>query len=357
MDTEIGPLVPPHVPPPEHPLRFGAFLRAIRTNVLTLWTESAYHEDVVERRFLGRANLLVNAPEGIHRVLVENSANYRRSPASIRILRPLVGRGLFLSEGEVWRTQRRTTAPALAPRVLPLLSRHIVEAAGPQLEKLATAAQAGPVDLLGAVQLLALEIAGQSMFSLETAQFGPAMRQLLMEFGSDLSRPSLFDMLLPASVTTFRDRRRRRFQARWMALIETIMDARTKTVANARTETVTDPQASAPRHAPRHAPRDMFDLLRDAKDPETGAAFDRDILRDQVATLLLAGHETTAITLFWALTLLALDPAEQERVAREVRSVAITPENGSAMLPSLPRTPRRGAGSPAAISSSFRDRS
>ena len=55
-------------------------------------------------------------------------------------------------------------------------------------------------------------------------------------------------------------------------------------------------------------PRDLFDLLRAARDPETGAAFTREQLRDQVATMILAGHETTAVTLFWALTLLAARP-------------------------------------------------
>src|SRR5260370_41413338 len=61
--------------------------------------------------------------------------------------------------------------------------------------------------------------------------------------------------------------------------------------------------------------RDLFDLLRAARDPESGAAFDRAELRDQVGTMIVAGHETTALTLFWSLYLLASAPAEQEAVA------------------------------------------
>jgi cytochrome P450 len=64
-------------------------------------------------------------------------------------------------------------------------------------------------------------------------------------------------------------------------------------------------------------PRDLYDLLVTARDPETGAAFTPDQLRDQVATLILAGHETTAVALFWSLYLLALAPAAQERLAAE----------------------------------------
>jgi cytochrome P450 len=82
------------------------------------------------------------------------------------------------------------------------------------------------------------------------------------------------------------------------------------------------------------APRDLFDLLRAARDPETGQGFSPSQLRDQVATMILAGHETTAVTLFWALYLLSLDQDEQGRVAGEVGGEPITPE----ALPRLVRT-------------------
>ena len=59
--------------------------------------------------------------------------------------------------------------------------------------------------------------------------------------------------------------------------------------------------------------RDLFDLMGDARDPETGDAFTDEQLGDQVATMILAGHETTATALFWALYLLALDPADPGR--------------------------------------------
>ena len=69
--------------------------------------------------------------------------------------------------------------------------------------------------------------------------------------------------------------------------------------------------------------RDLFDLMGDARDPETGAAFTDEQLGDQVATMILAGHETTATALFWALYLLALDPATQEEVAAEVQAADV----------------------------------
>jgi unspecific monooxygenase len=75
-------------------------------------------------------------------------------------------------------------------------------------------------------------------------------------------------------------------------------------------------------------PRDLFDLMDAARDPETGEGFSDEQLGDEVATMILAGHETTATALFWSLYLLALDPAVQEQVAAEARSIGIsgTPE-------------------------------
>lgn len=314
--TRFAPPVPPR---PSQPLPLRAFLRAVRTNALTIWPDATYEADRTVRAFLGRSNVLLNRAEDIHRVLVDNAGNYRRSPASIRILRPITGKGLLLSEGESWRLQRRTIAPALAPRVLPTLTPHIAAATNAALARLSTEAAGGTVDLLAAMQNLALEIAGRSMFSLEMGSYGAAMRRMLTEFAADYARPHLMDMLLPASIPTLRDLGRRRFQTRWMALIETIMHAR----------------LSAP--PTQDGPRDLFDLLRAARDPETGAGFSDAELRDQVATMILAGHETTAVTLFWALTLLSQAQGEQRALAAEVAGLDLSPDAAHAALPRLAR--------------------
>src|SRR3984957_6088220 len=105
------PLRPPVVAAPEEPLSLRGFLRAIRTNALTMWPAAAYRQDTTVRNFLGRINVLLNAPDAIHHVLVGSPGNYRRSPASIRILRAITGDGLLLSEGDDWKLQRRTVAP------------------------------------------------------------------------------------------------------------------------------------------------------------------------------------------------------------------------------------------------------
>lgn len=316
--SAVATFIPPRPTPPAAPLSFLAFLRALRGNALGMWPEAAYEEDVLHRALLQRATLLVNHPDIIRHVLIDNPDNYVRTNATLRILRPITGDGLLLSTGEAWRHQRRTIAPALAPRMLPVLTRHMAEVTAETIARLRVQSH-DPVDLLATVQTLALEIAGRSMFSMGTGQYAAAMRPMLTEYGLNFARPTLFDMVLPASVVTPRDWRRRRFQRRWMALIDAIMRERLRTPA-------TD------------APRDLFDLLRAARDPETGAAFDEGELRDQVATMILAGHETTAVALFWSLLLLAEIPHAQDRVAADAAALDLSADHAAAAIEQLPYT-------------------
>jgi len=311
-------LHPPVPRPPENPLPLRAFLRAVRTNALAMWPEAAYRDDRAVSDFFGRKNVLLNTPDAIHHVLVGNPGNYRRSPASIRILRPITGQGLLLSEGDDWKLQRRTIAPALAPRVMPMLARHIAAATQQAVARLA-AHTGEPVDLLTTMQALALDIAGRSMFSLEMDRYGAPMRRLLTEYAEIYSKPRLLDMLLPAAIPSPRDIGRMWFKRRWMGLVETILAVRLAT-------------------PPPDTPRDLFDLLRAARDPETGVGFSHVQLRDQVATLILAGHETTAAVLFWALIMLAEAPEEQAWLAREASSVTVEPDSAFALVPGLVRT-------------------
>src|SRR5262245_8784840 len=138
-------ITPPRPELPADELSWYGVLVAVRTTALAIFPRAAYQDDVLFQSFLGRRRILLNAPEAIQRVLVDNIANYRRTPATIRILSPLIGAGLFLSEGEDWRHQRRTIAPALAPRVLPMLARHVVSTTDEAIARLA--AERSAVDL------------------------------------------------------------------------------------------------------------------------------------------------------------------------------------------------------------------
>jgi unspecific monooxygenase len=293
----------------------------LRRNPLELWGRPAYRELILPGSFLGRKQILLNDPVAIRHVLLGNHENYVRNEAAKRVLQPVLGEGLFLAEGEAWRHQRRVIAPALAPRVLPILSRHIVSVTATAEDEIA-AGGGRPVELMPLLQRLALDIAGQSMFSLEMRSFGPELRALLIRYAHDFAKVGLFDMLLPGGWTTPLDRGRALFRQDWLALMDRIIAARTAQDGPDGDE----------------APRDLFDLLRQARDPETGRGFEHALLRDEVSTLILAGHETTAVTLFWACYAAARIPEYQDAIAAETEGLDLSPEGAAGALPRLTLT-------------------
>lgn len=308
-------------PMPEVPaarLSSREFARVLRRNGLQLWPREAYEADYIEQHLFGRKRVLLNKPEMIHRVLVENHHGYGRSDASVRVLRPLAGNGLLLSTGDDWKYQRRTIAPTLAPKMLPILTRHVATCVDEEVHTL-SAQNGAPVDLLGTMQSLALKIAARSIFSLEIREYGQAVRDAMQEFTLRHAQIGIPDLLLPLRIPTPRDIGRAGFRKRWLALLDDIIDIRAQ-----------QPDSGGP--------RDLYDALRAARDPETSAGFSRAELRDQIGTMIVAGHETTALLLFWALYVLASAPAEQAAVADEVRDVDLSPARAGEIFDALPYT-------------------
>jgi cytochrome P450 len=297
------PLIPPAPPRAGDSMTAFGRVMAMRKSAIPTWGQRAYEDDIIRGRFFGRSSFILNAPDAIRHVLVDNYENYTRTPTAMRVLRPVLGEGLLIAEGRAWKHQRRTLAPAFTPRAVSTLIPHMIAAIDETAAKLRAECGA-PCDLYHIMQRMTLEIAGRTMFSFEMGRHGATLRDFVMEYGARLARPYFLDMLLPLSWPSPQDFARARFRKRWTAFIGALMAERRARGKN----------DGAP-------PRDLFDLMGDARDPETGAAFTDAQLGDEVATMILAGHETTATTLFWALYLLALDPATQDEVAREVKAL------------------------------------
>jgi unspecific monooxygenase len=312
-----APLVPPS--PPRAPSTMGPFGRmaAMRKSAIGTWGQRAYEEDIIKGRFFGHASFILNTPDTIRHVLVDNYENYTRTAAGIRVLRPMLGEGLLLAEGRAWKHQRRTLAPAFTPRAVNTLVPHMISAVDETLAEM-DAGRYGPVDLREIMQRMTLEIAGRTMFSFDMGERGAELRGFVLEYGSKLARPHFFDLLLPLSWPTPQEFARNRFRKRWTRFVAELIAARRAAGKN----------DGAP-------PRDLFDLMVAARDPETGAAFSDAQLGDQVATMILAGHETTATALFWALYLLALDPTTQQQLAEEAQAAAA---HGPLVAENLPFT-------------------
>jgi cytochrome P450 len=299
------PLVPPSPPRASETMNVFGRMAAMRRSAIETWGQRAYEEDIIQGRFFGHSSFILNTPDAIRHVLVDNYENYTRTPAGIRVLRPLVGEGLLIAEGRAWKHQRRTLAPAFTPRAVTPLVPHMIAVTEETIAKLQGSCGV-PVDLREAMQRMTLEIAGRTMFSFGMGRHGAALRDFVMEYGDRLARPHFLDLVLPVGWPSPQDFFRARFRKRWTRFVAMLMAERR----------AAGKSADAP-------PRDLFDLMGDARDPESGEAFTDEQLGDQVATMILAGHETTATALFWSLYLLALDPASQEQLVGEAAGATV----------------------------------
>jgi cytochrome P450 len=152
--------------------------------------------------------------------------------------------------------------------------------------------------MLREMQMLSLEIAATSMFSIETSALGSELRRMVSKYMNTIGRMSPIDILLPDGVPTLTRARRALFRRRWTRLIHSIIKAR-------RGAGLAD------------GARDLFDLLSEAHGPD-----DEELLADEVSTMIVAGHETTALTLFWMCTLLAKAPQWQTALATEASGLS-----------------------------------
>ncbi|WP_448040354.1 cytochrome P450 [Bradyrhizobium liaoningense] len=295
------PIIPPAPPRAPDDMSFFGRLAVVRQNMIATWGQRAYEEEVIPGRFFFRNSFILNQPDAIRHVLLSNYENYTRTPAGIRMLRPVLGDGLLIAEGHSWTFQRRTLAPAFTPRATANLVPHMTAVLDETIAKLDTRT-GEPVDLREVMQRMTLEIAGRTMFSFGMDRHGATLRNFIMEYAARLGRPYFLDMLLPVSWPSPMDFARARFRKRWTEFVAMLIAERR----------MMGKKDGAP-------PCDLFDLMDEARDPETGKGFSNEQLVDEVATMILAGHETTATALFWALYLLALDPDTQEEVASETR--------------------------------------
>src|SRR3974390_1609016 len=149
--TPQRPLVPPQPPRASEDMTFLQRMRTMRVSAIATWGQRAYEEDVIEGSFFGRSSFILNTPDAIRHVLVDNYENYTRTPTGLRVLRPIAGEGLLTAEGRAWKHQRRTLSPAFTPRAVSLLIPPMIAVMDETIAKLHSAADA-PVDLREVMQ-------------------------------------------------------------------------------------------------------------------------------------------------------------------------------------------------------------
>ena len=289
--------------------------RVLAGDALAAFPDEAFEADAVETRILGQRQLILSRPEAIRRVLIENPGNYRRPAPTLRVLRPIFGRGLFLAEGKEWEGQRHSVASAFTPRAVRILARQVALALGRFAGDLGDRA-GEPLDLVPLLRRLALDIIGRALFSLEMERWDEPLYRLITDYSARLGRPSIGDFLTPASLPSPSDFARARFGRDWRRLIGGIVAERLE-------------------RCDRGEPRDLFDLLVSRRE---AGGLDIGRLCDQVATILVAGHDTTAAALFWSLYQLACLPRQQQRIAEEAEALPLDPQSAAEDLPRLVET-------------------
>jgi cytochrome P450 len=271
---------------------------AARRNVLEIIPALAFSQPIVSGEMLMRWHMLAD-PGGYRRVMSDNLANYPKSEIMRRMLRPAIGDSLFNADGADWKWQRQAVVPvfthrnvvALAPAMTATAERAAarLHASGGKAE-MVSQMLTSTFDVICDVALSGREHFDGATFSAAiTRYFQTAGRASLLDF---LGVPDWFprpgELLAGASVKTMHDMVAAAIQAR--------------------------------RGAAPNAANDLLDHMLAAQDPETGQRMDAESLIHNMQFFIVAGHETTALALAWALYLLANSPADQTRAREQARA-------------------------------------
>lgn len=291
---------PVKVPLAVRPLGLLGTAATARRNVLELIPAIATRQPIVSGKTGIRWHMVMD-PDSLRRILKERVDDYPKSTTTKLILNPAIGDSLFVAEGAHWRWQRRAAAPAFSQRHVEGLGPVMTAAAEASSRRLAAAT--GPVDLFGETVAATFEVISDVTFSGDGMFDRDAVHHSIDAYIAQTAKLSLMDVLgLPAWLP----RPGRLFSGPGLRRMKVLAD---------------EAIAARAKAAARDGPPDLLDLLLDAQDPETGRAMNRDELRDNLLTFIVAGHETTALTLAWALYLCAFDPAVQEAASAEARAV------------------------------------
>lgn len=260
----------------------------------------AFHPDDVERVLLGK-----------HRDVVKD--------VSTRSLEVILGRGLITNDGEPWRAQRKLIAPVFTPAHIRGYAEQMVSATREMRDAEAPfgppSSTAGRVlDVHHAMSELALEILTRTIFGAQRRPPYDAIGGLLDDIlGAYARRLASWESLVPVT---------------WP-----VATGRTLQRCRRKLDEIVDPMIQGTEVGDGGA---LLDRLLAARDDD-GVAMDASQVRDEVATLLLAGHETTALSLSYAAYFLAVHPEEQAALQREIDDVLGDREPTVADLPRLLR--------------------
>lgn len=309
-------LCPLH-PPPKPAARaervsLWHYLRAFRRDILSAQPARLYRAWMAEFRTPFFRSFLVNDPKLLKTILNERPLDFPKSGRIAEGLRPLLGNSVFLTNGEVWQRQRRIIDPAFEGGRLRDTFPSMVAAGCAAADRLDARLAAGEalVEVEEDCSHAAADVIFRTLFSLPITHEVAA--RVFHEFRAYQRTQPILNLAafvpLPRFLPRFHRRKTKQAAASIRRLITDLTLARQAEIAAGT------------------APDDLATKIMSTRDPLTGQTFSAEEMVDQVAIFFLAGHETSASALGWALWLLAANPEMQERVAAEARSLPEQPD-------------------------------
>ncbi|MBK9035892.1 MAG: cytochrome P450 [Myxococcales bacterium] len=292
-------------------------LLAMRKDPLGLCVAMMHRHGGLVRLDLGRRPVyLVTHPDLVQEVLQQQHRSVTKQTFGMAQLALVVGNGLLTSDGEFWRRQRRIAQPAFHGQRLAGFAATMVQVAEDTAQRWAgTAAAGAELDVSREMMAATLSIVSTTLLGTDLRTSATEVVDALDFLLLEVRRRMISPWLPPLAVPTPANRRFRRARATLDALLGELIAAR---------------RAGAARG------QDLLQMLVDAVDDQTGEPMTAAQLRDEVVTIFIAGHETTASALAWTCYLLALHPAARDRVWAELDAVlgGRSPTLGD--LPALP---------------------
>ncbi|MGA4844421.1 cytochrome P450 [Streptomyces sp. G45] len=323
---------PPGPPRRELPRLF----RKLVTDRLGLLSEAAELGDAVQVVLGPRTLHVFNHPDHAKHVLADNSASYHKGIGLTEAKRAL-GDGLLTSEGELWRRQRRAAQPSFQHKHLGAQAAVIAEEAAQLVARLRTHVGGEPVDFTGELTDLTLSVLGRTLLDTDLSAHGAVGHAF-----EAVQDQAMFEMVTQGMVPLWaplpRQRRFRRARAELQGVVDQLVAEHGARSAEGGAKSAEGGAGSAEGGAGSVEGDDLLSRLieftRQEPDPRVG----RQRLRDDLVTLLLAGHETTASTLGWTFHLLDRHPWAAERVRDEAVAALGVRLPGLADLHRLPYT-------------------
>lgn len=296
--------------PPKPPAREGRvslwrYMRLFRADILSAQPARLYRAWMAEFRTPFFRSYLCNEPALVDLVLKERPDDFPKSDRVREGLTPLLGNSVFVTNGETWKRQRRIIDPAFEGGRLRDTFPAMLAAGQGAVARLAGHATGQPVEIEAETSHVAADVIFRTLFSIPIED--KIATRVFNEFREHQRTQPMLNLAAFLPLPRWFPRFHR---AKTKATARTIRDLITR-LTRRRMEEI----------AAGTAPDDLATKIMTTTDPETGDRFDTPEMVDQVAIFFLAGHETSASALAWALYLLAMHPDWQDRLAAEARGV------------------------------------